>query len=160
LLATRLDDFAQDTPLIVSLSNGGLIVGDGVAASLSAPLHRWGVRSPDLRSRIVIVVDDGLVEASAACQALRTMRSRAPTRLVFAVPVAVREALAVVRSEVDLAIALQLEQELDAVSDRYMRFPTVDDAAAAAIVDRARNRLSESPTRRTRALTSLPPPSC
>lgn len=157
LLATRLDDFAQDTPLVVALSSGGVVVADGVAAALCAPLQRWAVPSPDVRGRIVIAVDDALIDAARTCELLRSMRSRVPTWLVFAVPVALRDALARVRAEVDVAVALQLERELDSPSDRYVRFPFVDELESAAILDNARERLSLMPTRRTRAITSVPP---
>jgi predicted phosphoribosyltransferase len=159
LLATRLDAFADSSPLIIALSPGGTIVADAVAAALRARLALWCVPSPDVRSRTVIAVDDGLLEVAPARAALRAMRSRTPTHLVLAVPVADRAASLELRADVDVVVSLQLEDDLPSVAARYRAFRDISEEEARELFESARARTSADSTRRMRATpSSMPPP--
>ena len=88
----------------------------------------------DARGRVVIVVDDGLATGSTMVAALHSLRARAPARLVCAVPIASREALALVRTLADDVVCLEAPPLFHAVGQAYRRFDQVsDDAVVAAL---------------------------
>src|SRR5690606_25239469 len=66
-----------------------------------------GAREPlDVTGRIVLVVDDGLATGSSMIAAIGALRTRAPGRVVIAVPVASSEVCQAMRTHVDEAICL------------------------------------------------------
>ena len=87
------------------------------------------VRPPlDPRGRLVIVVDDGLATGATMVAALHAVRTRAPRRLVCAVPVAAPEALALVRPLADECLCLHAPEHFQAVGQFYASFAAVEDA--------------------------------
>jgi predicted phosphoribosyltransferase len=54
---------------------------------------------PQIGDRLVILVDDGLATGSTMLAAVRALREEHPQRIIVAVPVASREAVALLRSE-------------------------------------------------------------
>jgi putative phosphoribosyl transferase len=104
--------------------------------------HRRGLyfkkRPPvEIRQSTAIVVDDGIATGATVRAALRAVRSRAPARLVLAVPVASASTLDALRSEADEIICLESPEEFDAVGFFYTDFRPVDDAAVIDLLDRA-----------------------
>ncbi len=92
-------------------SGGTAVLNDAVIAELDVPrtaiddvvLHEGrelarrerayrGTSAPlDVRTRVVLVVDDGMATGATMRAALTALRSQAPARLIVAVPVAARE---------------------------------------------------------------------
>ncbi len=71
------------------------------------------VRPPlDPAGRVAIVVDDGLATGATMIAALHALRARAPSRLICAVPVASREAVAKVRPCADEVVCLDVPEGL------------------------------------------------
>jgi len=88
----------------------------------------------DARGRAVVVVDDGLATGATMVAALHALRARAPSRLVCAVPVASRDALALVRTLADEVLCLETPADFRSVGQAYRRFDQVsDDEVVAAL---------------------------
>lgn len=80
----------------------------------------------------VIVIDDGLATGSTMAAALRAVRRQRPTHLVCAVPVASRDALALVQPLADETVCLAMPSPFGAVGQYYADFSEVQDADAIA----------------------------
>jgi predicted phosphoribosyltransferase len=97
----------------------------------------------DARGRVAIVIDDGLATGATMLAALHAVRQASPAKLVCAVPVASREALALVRGMADRTVCLAAPVEFGGVARFYHDFTQVSDAEAARALrgngrDRAR----------------------
>lgn len=88
------------------------------------------IRAPvDPAGRVVVVVDDGLATGATMVAALHALRQRqpAPARIICAVPVASREALALVTSMADEVVCLLSPADFSAVGQFYRDFDQVED---------------------------------
>lgn len=92
----------------------------------------------DPHDRIVIVVDDGLATGATMVTALNAVRDSKPQRLICAVPVASREALARVTGLADEVVCLERPQFFRAVGEFYRRFDQVEDAEVLDCLRRVR----------------------
>lgn len=90
-------------------------------------LYRRGGPGPDLRGRTALLVDDGLATGVTARAAIRLLRGEAPGRLVLAVPVGDRRAVAGLRPEVDDLVCLSEPADFHAVGLWYEDFDQVPD---------------------------------
>lgn len=100
-------------------------------------LYLKGRRSIEIPHSTAIVVDDGIATGATMRAALRAVRSRAPARLVLAVPVAPARTLDALRPEVDEIVCLDSPDEFGAVGFFYDDFRPVDDSAVVDLLDRA-----------------------
>lgn len=98
--------------------------------ALYTPVH---VPIP-LAGRIVIVVDDGLATGATMVAALHGLRARHPAQLVCAVPVASREALALVQPLADEVVCLEVPPDFEAVGQHYREFPQVADVEVVRLL--------------------------
>ena len=93
------------------------------------------VRPPlDPAGRVAIVVDDGLATGATMIAALHALRARQPKRLICAVPVASREAVAKVATHADDVVCLDVPEGFYAVGQFYRDFRQVDDAEVVALL--------------------------
>lgn len=75
----------------------------------------------------VIVVDDGIATGATVRAALRALRRAGPARLVLAVPVAPRDTLRELASEVDEIVCLQTPSPFYAIGGFYRDFAQLSD---------------------------------
>lgn len=92
-------------------------------------------RAPlDPAGRTVIVVDDGLATGETMIAALHAVRSRKPSRLVCAVPVAAPDSLRRVAPYADEVVCLHTPANFHAVGQFYASFSQVEDEEAVALL--------------------------
>jgi len=113
-------------------------VCDHELAEIESRRRRYfGDRPPiDVKSRVTIVIDDGIATGATIRAALRATRMRAPKALVLAVPVASTEALAELDKEADDVICLEAHDLLGAIGFYYLDFRQTSDEEVIAAMTR------------------------
>ena len=117
----------------------------GASAELSRQERRYrGERAfPDVRDKIVILVDDGLATGStmrAAVQALRAQRPPPPpAAIVVGVPVGAPETCEALRAIADDVVCVETPEPFRAVGLWYENFSQTTDDEVHALLDRARH---------------------
>jgi predicted phosphoribosyltransferase len=92
-------------------------------------------RAPvDPAGRTVIVVDDGLATGETMIAALHAVRSKKPSRLVCAVPVAAPDSLSRVAPYADEVVCLHAPADFQAVGQFYVSFSQVEDEEVVALL--------------------------
>ncbi len=91
--------------------------------------------------RTVIVVDDGVATGMTMQAALRSIRRRGAVRVVAAVPVASREAVAMLQEEADDVVCLSAPRRFGSVGSFYRAFGQVSDADVVGLLKAATARL-------------------
>ncbi len=87
-----------------------------------------GDRGPlELQGRVVILVDDGLATGATMRAAIQAVRRRGVGRLVVGVPVAPRQTLVALSSEVDELVCPLSPEDFTAVGRWYRDFKPVSD---------------------------------
>jgi predicted phosphoribosyltransferase len=91
-------------------------------------LYRDGRPRPQIRGRIVLVVDDGLATGASMQAAVIALRRLEPARVVVAVPVGAMETCERLRREADEVVCAVTPESFQAVGLWYQRFDqTTDD---------------------------------
>jgi predicted phosphoribosyltransferase len=91
-------------------------------------MYRRGRHPIPVERRTAIVVDDGLATGATARAAVRSVRLRAPRRVVFAAPVCSPEGRDALRAEADDVVCLLCPADMEAVGFWYQDFsPTSDE---------------------------------
>jgi putative phosphoribosyl transferase len=103
---------------------------------------------PDIRGRVVIVVDDGLATGSTMRAAITAVRAQQPSHLVAAVPVGARHTCKELAAEADEVVCARTPDVFYAVGQWYRDFAqTTDDEIRALLAQRsigARTRFPHS----------------
>ncbi|MBE9373568.1 phosphoribosyltransferase [Saccharopolyspora sp. HNM0983] len=81
-----------------------------------------------LRGREAVLVDDGLATGATARAAVRMVRAAGAARVVLAVPVGARDAVAALRGEADEVVCVLQPVSFAAVGQWYRDFAATDDA--------------------------------
>lgn len=89
--------------------------------------YRDGRPAVDVRSRIAILVDDGLATGSSMLAAVRALRTLAPVRIVVGVPVAPQNTCERLRSEADEVVCAYTPEPFWAVGAWYEDFTQTTD---------------------------------
>ena len=128
-----------------AVAPGGIEVGDAPQGEVDRAKREMDRRidayldghpAPDVRGRLVILVDDGLATGVTALAAIRYARTLDPTKVVMAVPVLSREAWEAVAAEADETAFLHRPEPFRAVGDAYASFEEVTDEVVRSLLTR------------------------
>ena len=108
-------------------------------AEVDARVERYRAATPEVsvQGRTVVVVDDGLATGATARAAVRAVWTRAPHRVVLAVPVSSRQAVELLRPEVDEVVCVQVPDGMWAVGLWYESFGQTSDQEVIELLRRA-----------------------
>lgn len=99
--------------------------------------YRGGRPPVDVAGKVAVVVDDGVATGGTAAAALRWARAQGALRVILAVPVAPREAVARLTEEADEIVALATPEPFFAVGQWYESFPQTSDREVVDLLSRA-----------------------
>jgi predicted phosphoribosyltransferase len=119
---------------------------DTIAAREQAELerreraYRGNRPPPDVRSRTVILVDDGLATGATMRAAVAALRQQQAGRIVVAVPVASPDVCAELGKEVDEIVCVETPEPYYAVGYWYQDFSPTTDEEVRDLLERAHQR--------------------
>lgn len=93
--------------------------------------------APDLRNRIVILIDDGLATGSTMRAAAQAVRERQPSRVIVAVPVGARETCVELAAYADEVICARMPEPFVSVGQWYVDFNQTDDEEVRALLQKS-----------------------
>jgi putative phosphoribosyl transferase len=129
-LVARLGVNAQEMDTVTTRERAELV-------RRAALCRRAGPRVA-LTGATAVVVDDGLATGYTALAALQSARRRGAARVLLAVPVGAREAVALLRPAVDDLVCLVVPGAFAAVGQAYRSFGQVTDQEVLAALERCR----------------------
>ena len=114
--------------------------------------YRGSARSPDIRGRTVILIDDGIATGSTMRAAILALKKLSPKQLIVAVPVAAPDSLRALTPLVDRMISLDQPEHFMSVGQWYYDFGQTTDQevktdlalAHQAKLDREKPKVSPS----------------
>ncbi|VVB91842.1 2-succinyl-6-hydroxy-2,4-cyclohexadiene-1-carboxylate synthase [uncultured archaeon] len=101
-------------------------------------LYRKGQKIPNLKGKIIILVDDGAATGATAKAAISTLKLEGIEKLVVALPVAPPDTADELRRMADEFICLETPYDFMAVGSYYEDFAQVTDEEVVDIMGRAR----------------------
>ena len=87
-----------------------------------------------LKSRIVIVTDDGVATGATTQAAIKAAQAEKPKRLILAVPVGSEDTLRELAADVDVLVCLKSPSGLTAIGQVYRHFEAVTDEEVLEIL--------------------------
>lgn len=99
-------------------------------------LYRDDRPAPDVKGRVVILVDDGLATGSTMRAAARALQALGPERIVVAAPVASPQTCREFRTEVDEVVCTATPEPFYAVGLWYQDFAPTSDQEVRDLLDR------------------------
>ena len=100
---------------------------------------------PEVRGKLVVLVDDGIATGFTMEAAVRAMRKKHAKRIVVAVPVAPRDSVDRLETVADEVVVLDNpENFLGAVGSHYLEFAQVDDEEVRALLREVRDDLRQT----------------
>jgi putative phosphoribosyl transferase len=99
--------------------------------------YRQGREPLELGGKTAVVVDDGIATGGTAIAAVRWASAQGAERVILAVPVAPREAVAKLSKEADELVCLATPEPFFAVGQWYGDFPQASDEQVVEQLNRA-----------------------
>lgn len=99
--------------------------------------YRGSEELPEIKGRVVIVVDDGIATGYTMKVVVEFLRKRKPKSIVVAVPVAPPKSLDELREEADEVVCIESPRDFSAVGEHYRSFPQVSDEEVVELLKRA-----------------------
>jgi putative phosphoribosyl transferase len=94
-----------------------------------------GERPPaPVKDKIAILVDDGIATGGSIRAAIRSLKRRAPARIVVAVPVAPADTVEALKSEADEVVSLYAPETFGAVGEFYEDFSQTSDEEVVSLL--------------------------
>ena len=106
-------------------------------------IYREGRPSPELRDRVVILVDDGLATGATMRAAVKALRQRGAAKIVVAVPVGPPDTCREIEQEADETICLSTPPFFQAVGQYYEDFSQTSDEDVRELLSQAAQDISE-----------------
>jgi putative phosphoribosyl transferase len=100
-------------------------------------LYRGDRPPPDVRGRVVILIDDGLATGSTMRAAVAALRRLGPARIIVAVPVASADTCEDLSAEVDDVVCSRTPEPFHAVGLWYDDFTQTTDEEVHELLERA-----------------------
>ena len=110
---------------------------EGKELERRAQAYRDGRPAPDVRGRIVVLVDDGLATGSTMRAAVEALRTLGPARVVVAVPVGSPDVCAAFREVADEVVCAREPEPFYAVGAWYHDFTQTTDDEVRGLLQRA-----------------------
>ncbi len=93
-----------------------------------------GRAPPEVRGRLVLVVDDGIATGATMVAAIESLLPQKPERLICATPIASRDCLARLREITHDLVYLAAPEDFRAVGQYYIDFRPVEDVEVKAML--------------------------
>ena len=106
-------------------------------------IYREGRPPPELRGRVVILVDDGLATGATMRAAVKALRQRGVAKIVVAVPVGPPDTCRQIEQEADETICLSTPPFFQAVGQYYEDFSQTSDEDVRELLSQAAQDISE-----------------
>jgi putative phosphoribosyl transferase len=98
--------------------------------------YRGGRPPVSVAGKVAVVVDDGVATGGTAVAAVRWARAAGASRVILAIPVAPREAVARLSKEADEVVVVATPEPFFAVGQWYGRFPQTSDREVVELLER------------------------
>src|SRR5438445_3902544 len=105
-------------------------------------IYREGRPPPELRDRIVILVDDGLATGATMRAAVKALRERGAAKIVVAVPVGPPDTRHELEERADETICLSTPEFFQAVGQYYEDFSQTSDEDVRELLSQAAQEMS------------------
>ena len=100
-------------------------------------LYRRGRPLPEVRGKVVLLVDDGIATGATIKAAISTLRRQHPQQIVVATPVAPPSVCRELRAQVDDVVCLATPEPFYAIGQWYVDFGQTSDGEVQDLLDRA-----------------------
>jgi putative phosphoribosyl transferase len=108
-------------------------------------IYREGRPAPELRGRIVILVDDGLATGATMRAAVKALKQRGAAKIVVAVPVGPPDTCRELAEEADETICLSTPVFFQAVGQYYEDFSQTSDEDVRELLSSAAQKSGDQP---------------
>jgi len=103
--------------------------------------YRGNHPSPQVRGRMVILVDDGLATGASMMAAVHGLRTRQPAQVIVAVPAAAPQAIRLLQSKADAVIYIIAPEPFEGVGKWYEDFSQTTDEEVQILLSNPKNEL-------------------
>lgn len=104
-------------------------------------IYRGNRPPPDVRDKIVILIDDGLATGASMRAAVKGLRAQHPARIVVAVPAAAAEVCEAFRHEVDEIVCAMTPEPFQGVGRWYEDFRQMTDDEVRSLLEESNQQL-------------------
>lgn len=155
VLTRKIGAPGQSELAIGAVASGGIIIRDEKLISdlsvsekyidkeikkekkvIAERLKKYGKSTVSLRGKRVILVDDGIATGATVKAAIGYLRKQGASKVILAVPVAPKDAIAQLKPLVDRIVVLNTPDDFSSVGQFYRYFPQVTDEEVVKLLPR------------------------